>query len=93
MKWKGISRLSKILWISTIAFMLIYTAIFIENGKVDSTDKFVILVAAAVMIFVVVVSSVNLTSDGGKNITAKTVASAIVLIIIFTLYGITVKFS
>ncbi len=91
MIWKTISRLSTILWIAGISFMLIYAVLFIENGKVDSTDKKVILGVTVVMLFVAVVSSINLTSDGGKKITVKTVIGAIIFLIIFTLYRMTVQ--
>ena len=91
MIWKTISKLSTILWITGISFMLIYTVLFIENGKVDATDKKVILGVIIVMLFVAVVSSINLTSDGGKKITVKTVIGAIIFLIIFTLYRMTVQ--
>ena len=92
MIWKTISKLSTILWIGGISFMLIYGALFIENGKVDSTDKKVMVGVLVVMLFVAVVSSIDLTSDGGKKITVKTVIGAIIFLIIFTLYRMTVQF-
>lgn len=78
MKWKKVSRLSTVLWIAGITFTMIYLPLFVENGKLDTIDKRIILGVIIVMIFVAVVSSINLTSDGGKKITKKSVVGALI---------------
>ena len=59
--------------------MFIYGAVFIEDGKVDSTDEKVMIGVVVVMLFVIAVSFINSSTDGGKNITMKTVIGAILI--------------
>lgn len=91
MKWKKVSRLSTILWIVSLVFIFAYPPMFMEDGIVDSNDRTVIIFALIIMAFVGVVSSINLTTDSGKKITVKTVIGAIIFLVIFTLYRMTVQ--
>ncbi|TKD66328.1 hypothetical protein [Pseudalkalibacillus hwajinpoensis] len=79
-------KLSDFLWIGGMLFMFIYGAVFIEDGKVDSTDEKVMIGVVVVMLFVIAVSFINSASDSGKNITVKSVIGAILLLILFVSY-------
>ncbi|WP_377891765.1 hypothetical protein [Alkalihalobacillus sp. R86527] len=91
MKWKKASKLSTVLWIVSIVFIFAYPPLFMKDGIVDSNDRIVFIFALIIMAYVGVVSSINLTSDSGKKITVKSVIGAILFLIIFTLYRMTIQ--
>ncbi|WP_377891776.1 hypothetical protein [Alkalihalobacillus sp. R86527] len=90
--WKKISLASKIFFVVTIGIVFIYSKLFIENGRLDFNDRIFLLMVIVVFIFVGVISSINLTSQHGKNITFRSVIGGIVIFLLFIMYRAAVEF-
>lgn len=77
-KWKKLSITSKGSFLVMILLTYIYSRMFIEDGKLDFTDRIFLLLVIIVFAFVGIISSINLTSQNGKKLTTRTVIGAVV---------------
>ncbi|MCA0989593.1 hypothetical protein [Guptibacillus algicola] len=80
--WKKLSRTTTILIILAFVVIFVYSQLFIENGKLDNNDKMFFVGIIIVFAFGGIVSSVNLISENGKNVTVKTIVWGAILFIL-----------
>lgn len=75
--WKLFRVVSSILCIGTVISGIMYGYFFMSDGVVDKTDRSVLITIIVLAVVSMIGLSIDMSTDGGKNTTKKTIMAGI----------------